>query len=449
MKESVLKKTLRHYLDKDFWKDCKVPFSTQNESYILHILRKEFRNPKLDLLPLLGKIPFFKPFLSFLITSKDRQILVEKTIHLIQYLHPYKIGLKTKILGCSEIFWFKVRDREQYIYLVGEDHNWAGNSARFLKTISKDVDCPIHVLVEKSFGSYWSLRLKSDIHSNSLAFYFPPLSECTKKGSVPKDNEILDLKYRNFYKTCIEPYKGRIKLWAIDLRRTSIFHLATRVGISIVYSMDEKKFLQNIKKKTEWKRWYESSLDFQRSLFDFPLARTDMDAYNQKVLEALYHFYSSIPKDAAYPSMPKKDLEDTVSMILKSTDKSHLDLARSVLHFPTDVVAKWVKHLKDGLNTNHPVFNLFMISIHDLYCVLRIYRILRQTKNGFLFFFGGFGHSKNIASLLRDCQSPSVPVDFLFEFQCKDKEHTFQLPIPRLECAEKSERMMLYEKNKK
>lgn len=343
------------------------------------------------------------------------------------------LPLRLKIKGYVNISEFKVKNRNQMIYLIGEDHTQKGNSPQILKDIAQNIDCPIHVLVEKSFDTFWNMELIEPV-SNSSLFWIPPLEMCTTKGVVPKDKDLL--KHKQFLNKCILPYKGRVKIWAVDIRRTSIFHLVFRLGLNMVYTLGEKHVLWKIKNNPIWKKWYQSVVQFQKHLFNFHLSK---QMYNKKIIREIYKIYYLLPQNTT-PRLKKHEIRDLIDNILKTTDKSHLDLYEEIQMFSPELRSKLEYQFKRFLKKEDPIGKLLLAGLFDLNCFISLHRILKKTKNGLVLMFMGFFHADHLTELLKNFPQ----TEFVSRSLCSPSTHSFSLLVPSMNCPQKTLRMKLF-----
>lgn len=435
-----LKKAIKTYYSTNFWKRCKVKETQDRHRFIVscfaHYIRK-LKEP-MHIYNLLN-FPPFKSFVPDLKLIHNLDEMKRKVIYLLWIFLSTTPVHYIKIEGCTEVAWYKIKDRSQYIYIIGENHNYKGNVLSILKDFSSSLKCPIHVIVEKSYDSFWDLGIASYYKANSTSFYQPPLNTCTKKGAIPNTETLFLPENKEYLENCVAPYKGRVKIWAIDVRRTSIFHLIYIPWNTCVYSLTENFVLDKIKKDNSWKNWFERTKGILYDIFNFSLARNNLVKYDQAIMESLYKYYRAIPKDAPETiQKTKEQLDDIISGILLTKDKSHLDFVKSILHFPPDVVSKWREIVIKEIEKK--VFSvLFCIGIHDLYAMIRIARILKKQKEGILLFFGGFTHSKNLRLFLKE--SGFLGAHNIIMVREKTPKHQVILPIPGFPCSEKTQMM--------
>lgn len=352
----------------------------------------------------------------------------------------FKPKVYIRIEGCLRIEWY--RSRNVMMYLLGENHAYSGNAVSILEHFSQNFSCPIHVIVEKSFDSFWRYSVSSDYNANSTSFYFPPLRICTTKGNVPRQTQLLQSSYKEYFTHCLEPYKGRIKFWGVDLRRTSVFYLVNEFWIQKVIRDGESTVLNRIKFDNNYKILFKYTKEFIEHVFNIPLYKVNKNLYNERVLETVSKCENMFVKlDPTYKKTTKKRL---IKMI--KSDKSHLDFARSLFYLSDTIIDMWREEVKRTYE--NPLTVLFMMPIHDVYAVLRMYRLIRQHKDGIVLFFGGQWHVSNMVRLIGPIQyrkeTTRIPIDYLGYLECSSSSHTINLPVPRLECTTVTASMKLF-----
>lgn len=445
MKTKTLKTAISIYFKSDFWKKCGVKFTIERDNFIRKVLETNIwkLKSKEELLRIVNFIPELRAFDVIFHTDESFDVLKQILIQYLYWLKPSNVSFIAQIKGCNEIFWFKVKDRKQFIYLIGEHHNYKGNPLEILLNLSKHLSCPIDILVEKTYESYWNEK-SFRTYSNIVEFEYPPLDVCSQKGSVPKPENILDKKFIKYYENCVLPMKGRVKIWAIDLRKTSIFNLVSRPCVSICYSLGKYDLKKKIREQKDFKKFYDTVINFQRAVYDFDLAEQDMVSYDNKIKECVFSVYQHIPKSAPYPRFPHAILGQVFDEIVATTDKTHINFAKSVLRFPSSLWKNWQKMCLEKINKTNPTISSMLLStLHDFYAILRLYRIIQKQKEGIIVFFSGSAHTHFIMKLLE-----TDPFFELLGFlKSKGEEHQVSLPIPLLPCKEKTRMMEVFQSN--
>lgn len=437
-----LKKAIQLFYQPDFWKHCPAP---KRDAFVLQIFVKSVQNINNinNLYNLLNKIQVFKPFLADIKLIRNILHCQQKIIQLLLLFYPSNIQADIEIKGTTDVVLYKMSKRDQYIVIIGESHDYEGNSNDFLKQLSSQYNCPIHVLVEKSFDEYWKYSVHQAYNSNSTVFYFPPLSYCTRKGKIPKNAEVMKQReHKDYFDHCIAPYRGRVKIWAVDIRSTSIFHLVCYPQITIWYELGQKQMLDNVKNKKEWKEWLEASRKVQLNLLDMDLARKDLDAYDKKIKDGIIQAYKKIPEGAPFLKMSMERLTHTMKEVLDTRDKSHLHFMISLMYLPIEMTRVWITLIKEKLMKD-AFYVLFMIGVHDLYMMVRLYRILTTQKEGWVVFFGGYVHSGYINKLI-SLTKDELKVERIAKTIGTGKDHSVKISLPKIRCGEKLQGMKLF-----
>jgi hypothetical protein len=336
--------------------------------------------------------------------------------------------------GCTRVNWFKVKDKNQDIFICGEIHGEVGNSIEFIKNLSDRVDCPIDVFIERSYSVE---QVRTIVDSNAGRFQDEPYKTCLKKGFIPKQQDIRT--NRQYYQTCVKEFKGRVKLWALDLRDTSIFSMLFKM-IPPVH-----EFITSTSLKGALFYFYEC-------LFNFEIFREDPQYYDERVRESIFFVLDIVtdPKD-------KSEIFRKISGFLdpedgKKKDKTHMELARSLNHFPSHIVDFWSDTALHFLRENE--MDLFyMTPLLDINVILRLFRLLNKQEEGIIIIFVGNGHLETISEMtqyhvsLSQINRTRFPiVEYKKTFYCSGKNR-FKIPIPVQKCHFKTQRMKIFQQN--
>lgn len=443
MKKKTLKKAVKTYLKSDFWTHCGINYTQEREQFVLQVFSKLLGKIKTKkyYLEIISSFLVFRGFEWKMFSGIEIKELHRIWMNVLYWLHPNRISFTATIKGCQKVYWFKVKNRDQFIYLIGENHTFKGNSLDILSEFSKHISCPIDILVEKEYQSYWKVK-SNRTYSNIVEFEYPPLDVCTEKGSVPRSNQILEPRFKKYFENCVYPMKGRVKIWAIDIRRTSIFFLVNNPAVAICYSLGYQVLLEKIQNDASYRRWYDSIIDFQKAVYDFPLAGRHLDAYDKKVKELVLQVYKNIPKKAPFPRLSVKKLKEVLREIFETTDKSHLSFVRSVLRFPSVLWQNWREMCLKKLEDDKPnLSSILMSTLHDIYAILRLYRIIEKQKEGIILIFAGSAHTTYISKMMMK--------DEIFQrlgfLESKGEDNHAYLPIPHLPCSEKTQMMKIFQ----
>ena len=366
--------------------------------------------------------------------------------------------------GCfQEVSLLQVEDRPQFILMVGEDHSFVGNSDTFLKALAHSTNCPIDVLIEKPFGTYWRLLIKNT-RSNLIRFYFPPFDVCTDPDKMPLSDKDIHLPPYKEYKTnCLDPFKGKIKFWGTDIRRTSLFYLVQRLTFTLAMFFDERypqnprdAFRQTIQSDTTLKKWFKSLKQMNKALFDFQMYNFSPDYFEKQIRDRLVKLYKHTPdflKEFALGMEPtkkkKKTIEEDIETILRSKDKSHRDLAKKVWKL-TGGNLEVIKNVQSFFFNKMEAdewYLLFCNHMVDVESILRIYKLIQKQKEGILVFFAGSQHTSVVQEFITH-SSAKPSIRKIRDFPCPEPEHKTEVQIPNISCTKKPVRMRQYEKTK-
>jgi len=317
-----------------------------------------------------------------------------------------------------------------------------------LKKFSENFSCPIHVIVEKSFDTYWKYSVSSTYKANSTLFYSPPLRTCTTKGLVPREHQLSSLS-KEYLSDCLKPYKGRVKFWAIDIRRTSVFNLVSEFWIQLIYEHNADHILALLKTSDIYKRIYECTQKFIENILNVQLYIKNKNLYNDRIMKTISVFARHVVKldSKKYPIY--KNIEKVVKEIIRTGDKSHLDLGRSLSFLSDDILHRWKENILQT-SKNNPLYTMLMIPLHDIYAILRMYRLIRKHQDGIILFFGGDWHTSNMSLLIK--LLPSIkyrndnkiyPIEYLGHINCYS--NSVELPVPYLHCTTVIPSMKLFE----
>lgn len=376
--------------------------------------------------------------------------------------------LTINIEGCTKVDCFEVKEpgRKQYIFVVGEYHNYPGNSLQILKQITEKTNCPIHVLVEKEY--IHSPELVSwPIPNSNLSIFHTDLSKtnppgpnlriCTDPLKIPSKN----IKYPktkdqiDFYKQCIKPFKGNTKIWGIDLRWSGIFKilyiLTTDLFVKIVKT--EETLVNLYKSDPQVKIWFDNLIDLQESFLNFNEAIFFPTVYDGTIrLKIKTLFDPNLVPDVFKPYILRahRPIEQIIEQKMRSKDKSYMSLIGKLQKISNPFYMDALKrYILPTLNIRHSAHVMMWSYIMDLEFIYRINKILqKEKKEGFIICFVGEEHRKRISTFLR--KIPFAPGNYLFEFLkqevCDPISHNSKIRIPMIGCTEKTAWMETYQK---
>ena len=124
-----------------------------------------------------------------------------------------------QVKGCLGVDYYEYyvsKNVKIPIYIFGEEHTLEGNSNSILNTIYSNTNCPIDVLIETFFTDKGNILHTSE---GNVAQLITKYERCMNKSSVIAQHQFKQsIRNSDFYKTCIVPFKGRVKFWAVDVR---------------------------------------------------------------------------------------------------------------------------------------------------------------------------------------------------------------------------------------
>lgn len=329
------------------------------------------------------------------------------------------------IEGCVHITEMRVRTvtNEQMVLLIGEKHTLSGNAEQILKDLLHYNDCPVDVLVEKDFQSHMKPSVFGWANNDSNVAYFfnDPLQECTRRGKVPVDKNILDQKYKSFYKKCIKPYRGRIKIWATDMRLRSWF-----------------TYIYLLKLTPSQRRTYLNPL--WQMVFDIDEYRKDPKNYDNRVRELVKNLYDNIISWVF--TIPPVNLNK-----LFNDEKGHMSLMKNLNHLPYPIVKALCKDTVQKL-TNPKILPEYILEIMDIDTTTRILRLLSENKNRIIVVFAGYLHTDHIKDLLQNIYLDEKKTQYLYHVQtldCSIKTKTRTVDLKPIPLTIPTERIRLYQ----
>lgn len=363
--------------------------------------------------------------------------------------------LRSIVQGCLAIDMFRVvgKERKQYIFVIGEDHNLSGNAVRLLNYITDKTKCPLNILVEKPFTYDPVPVVWPNTKSNVATFFNPPYDICTdptrlpdKKFSPKSDQEI------RFYENCIRPFRGNTKIWAIDLRWTGIFRLLYTMTCSLYlyhFKSNDNNVKKEIRTNPAFSTWFEKLVKLQTSFIDFTTFQLNPSKYDTEFRNNIADVIRTAP-DVVLRSLPlsSKPVEQIIQDHLKSRDRSHMTVMKHLSSmFSLFQLTELQKIISSTLD-KHSAGHVFMWSfIMDLEFMFRIYKLLGKQKEGFLICFVGDKHRERISQFLSITTPIGLKIENMKSEKCIRSRGTIELPS--ILCSHKTSWMKLFEKEHK
>lgn len=344
------------------------------------------------------------------------------------------------IKGCESFEWFRVGERNQYVLLVGEGHHYKGNSPEFIRKLVGSYNCPIDVIIESPFETYWNLK-PSHKQSNTTMFRYAKQKLCFDPKRIPPQSQ---MGKGEFFNVCIEPFQGKLRIWAQDIRASSIFWLFMN-NTYLFYHEFHKKHGQN--SEMEFKKLCDNDSDLLywfsivkrcfKDFFDFPLYAKDPKKYHEKILKDLNLLYQNKPENL------KNWFNTNLEKILESQDRSHLDFAEEMTrYFSEPFLEKLRRHLHREIDRNNILFIMMNLWFFDVSILLRIQKILTRQDNGIIVCFVGDHHVESVSKLLNMKDLSLLRLNKREKVKCTNKEIVWRCPLQY--CNRNSKLMDIY-----
>lgn len=378
----------------------------------------------------------------------------------------------TKIQGCDTVDVFQVlgEGRNQYIICIGENHDLKGNTLELLQWLSKEIDCSVDILVEKGFQELYTA--KSDWGDSLVgAFHKPPLQTCTTPVKIPSKKEILEKKQeQDFYKDCIFPYEGKIKIYGIDLRKVTLFFTLHDFSSRVAdekFNNEERKIIRELRTNQHFRNWFDLVLNAQRSILDVDLFLQNRSVYDQKVKKAIYEVYVKSPPELKqyidlgvikFNPKTKGSFDEYFEKILNfKRDKTHLRFMEDLVNlFSMPILDKFFNVLSITLNDQQPMWVLMSSAIMDLETIFRIHKILAKKKEGFIFVIAGNAHTLQVSRMLDlEHTSYSTPrgseytIQYIGTLDCDPYTYDTELDLHNIHCFHQSDWMKIFKNYQK
>lgn len=347
-----------------------------------------------------------------------------------------------KIEGCHNVTEWEyngVRSQGR-ILCIGEIHDLDGNMKELIQQMLKKTNVPIDICVEKAYSDYEDIFNCLPQYAKSLSCYFysDNIRICSEKGIVPKQTHIKP--NTTFFRKCIKPYKGRIKIWATDLRHTSFF-----------FFFRQFPNINKVKKKK-----------FFKTLLSYSLYKKSRLQYDHDICTQYRNIILEID-----PSNVDKYMK------LLNTDKNHVRLMQDLSFFPEKIIKLWIriishyllnineefyKQEKNPMITKKPLQNVnksdyagqeLLLGIMDVYTVMRILRLTNTNENRLIIFIGGVLHRHIIDKLLQ-VYSTNYPkkLKFIHKKLCEEGQTSTEtfVDLSNIISNKKTTRMEEYER---
>ena len=342
---------------------------------------------------------------------------------------------RLRIQGARSVTVYKTRSRrgenEKMVILVGEYHTDPGNAQEIVETLLREnPGCPIDVVVEKSFydepptnSMLDDILDIPDISNISNIGYFKTREKslCSSIHTTTKDHR------DKFYKQCVEPYHGRVKVWAIDFRDHP--PLQTLVEYcALVLERIARKNKEYEQLSGTYQRFIQHVRRVVESILDVKTYHKDKDrkAYIEQIREIFQQAMNGLPNTIKNHPTPTsltpqqrkgprtdplsyfKELQDRVASASgnipdipkKNNDKKKkkvkdfMYLMDSFLYLDSIVRRKIRRILHDFLSDMDNNFHdiLILSGLLELYALLRIVRLLREPSSSILLVLAGNQH---------------------------------------------------------
>jgi len=332
------------------------------------------------------------------------------------------------------IYTSSYKSSNQTILLLGEKHGAPGKASELEKLLIDRTECPIDILVEKSYYD----PIPIDVTTN-IGYFSQSSKSHTVKG-IPKQKQI-DLSIPNhftFYNQMIRPYLGRLKIWSIDNRDDA---LLTNIMDSITAGMYLKNvrqgssFSQSVsdylaKLNGPWANFFQTIKNVFNALFNFELYLSNKETWDTEFKRAIQECERATPEEIK--STKPKDL----------TRKGHLYFMDQLIRISRNkeiirqicTVAKLVGIRRPyGLST-----------IQDINTLSRMVRLIKDPKevSRVIVVVVGSAHVLNLKELL-GCIASEINLQFVSQ-DSTDHTKTYAIKVPIPVCTTPTQRMQKY-----
>lgn len=298
----------------------------------------------------------------------------------------------------------------QYVLILGEDHDEDGNFVQFLQGLLQTGSCPVDMIVEKeykrSMARYAGSQVFSHRHwkSNKSHLYYlrQDLEQCT--APTVKTSQLLSRGHRHFVEQCILPFQGRVKFWSEDLRFTQDFIFLQFLSVDLD---DETTALQQ-----QYRR------EFFERLTDYRLYAEHRDQY----MASMQAFLERV--------------QDLVSQIFERVEFEEHTTEQRWRHFFEDLPLAKVREWMEMIARSDDQYRARFAALFDIPACERVLRLLREDKNRMIVVFTGAKHTSKLVQMLTSDRLYAV----------KTYRSPSRLSIPSITVSEPTPWMELYQK---
>jgi len=347
------------------------------------------------------------------------------------------ITVPVKGLYNYSIYTASYKSSNQTILLLGEKHGAPGKASELEKLLIEQTECPIDILVEKSYYD----RFVSDVTTN-IGYFTQSRKSHSLKG-IPKQAQI-DLSnpdHITFYNQMIKPYFGRLKIWSIDNRGDALFtnimdSIATGMYLKLV--RDGCSFSQSLadyraKLNGPWAFFFQTIKSVFNALFNFELYSSDRQTWDIELKRTIQECERATP-DEIKSTIPK-DL----------TRKDHFYFMDQLLRISRDkeIIRKICTIAKLSVDGTHRTFALSMIQ--DISTLSRMIRLIKDPKevSRVIVVVVGSAHVLNLKELL-GCITSEVNLQLVSQDNTLDDTNTYNIKVPIPVFTAPTQRMQKY-----
>jgi len=315
---------------------------------------------------------------------------------------PLQIKKAILLRGCTDLRIFRcLSEKNDLIYLLGEDHNDPGNFMECLSSILRETKCPIDILLESTYDRAEANSALGPFFSHDHFFDDDddadgPISDKDKRrsncrevarefaqwivrGKVPRQTQTAIRQNTPYFQKCIAPFQGRLKVWATDDRFADRFIFLQFLEIDLE---SPAAYRQNRDRLVHL--FYDRFCDAARFLADF---RDYVDRLETVLREIEVFVRCHFPgiRFQIRRCVPEKG---GVRRLLQSMNR----------FLAPDAVREWLLEI----SRQSWLEKLYFSCLFDLPTTIRVLRLLRQNEDRLVFVLCGTYHVQNIAALLRN-----------------------------------------------
>lgn len=263
---------------------------------------------------------------------------------------------------------------QQLLLLMGEQHDSPVNNAKeIIQTLVNELDCPIDIIVERPYVS------------NNLISYFTtkPITNCFIKGNNPKQ-EFLSSN-TDYYKSCVEPYKGKVKMWEIDMQQMSWFNWFLFIRYNNEQQIKKDKSLMTMTKQ------------FFLNILNYDAYVTNPTYYDNTIQEQYNTIFDYFSKKYTI-----SDKDQFIKRFRTQKEKDYMKLMESLSYLTYESA----KYICDKIRTEcEKTFDIvaFVRYLSDAYAFMKICRIIREDKNRMIVCFVGEQHIYMLNDFFTNC----------------------------------------------